>query len=172
MYKYTCVSLYMSLTSSMYIDLLVNISTSSGSVNLNSHPSPVQLIHDWQLRSVRSSSRNCHSWMGPLPVWCSRENTIEDLLHRFTTNMNSYQTYKAPSNIAHQCNQQGSLLVSQLSLDLSCCLYILWSSCVAVGKWRHLQTCSPLLQDLYPGLEQSTIECSQHQSHHCGVSPL
>ncbi len=42
--------------------------TSSGSVSLNSQPSPVQLMMLWQLVSVSSSSRNCHSWMGPLPV--------------------------------------------------------------------------------------------------------
>lgn len=41
--------------------------TSSGSESLNSQPSPVQLMKDWQDLSVSSSRRNCHSWMGPLP---------------------------------------------------------------------------------------------------------
>ena len=42
--------------------------TSSGSVSLNSHSSPVQEIKLWQVLSVSSSKRNCHSWMGPEPV--------------------------------------------------------------------------------------------------------
>lgn len=41
--------------------------TSSGSESLNSQPSPVQLIKDWQDLSVSNSRRNCHSWIGPLP---------------------------------------------------------------------------------------------------------
>lgn len=41
--------------------------TSSGSVSLNSQPSPVHEMKPWQLLSVRSSSRNCHSWIGPEP---------------------------------------------------------------------------------------------------------
>lgn len=42
--------------------------TSSGSMSLNSHPSPVQLRMLWHALSVKSSSRNCHSCIGPLPV--------------------------------------------------------------------------------------------------------
>lgn len=41
--------------------------TSSGSESLNSQPSPVQLMKDWQDLSVSNSRRNCHSWIGPLP---------------------------------------------------------------------------------------------------------
>lgn len=41
--------------------------TSSGSESLNSHPSPVQLMNDWQDLSESNSRRNCHSWIGPLP---------------------------------------------------------------------------------------------------------
>lgn len=47
---------------------LSQVGTSSGSASLNSHPSPVQLMKDWHDLSESSSSRNCHSWMGPLPV--------------------------------------------------------------------------------------------------------
>uniref|UniRef100_A0A182Q8T5 Uncharacterized protein n=1 Tax=Anopheles farauti TaxID=69004 RepID=A0A182Q8T5_9DIPT len=35
--------------------------TSSGSVSLNSHSSPVQEMKLWQVLSVSNSSRNCHS---------------------------------------------------------------------------------------------------------------
>ena len=35
---------------------------------MNSQPSPVQAMMAWQFLSVRSSSRNCHSWMGPDPL--------------------------------------------------------------------------------------------------------
>ena len=34
---------------------------------MNSHPSPVQLMNDWQDLSESNSRRNCHSWIGPLP---------------------------------------------------------------------------------------------------------
>lgn len=37
-------------------------STSSGSVSLNSHPSPVHEMKPWHDLSVRSSSKNCHNW--------------------------------------------------------------------------------------------------------------
>ena len=41
--------------------------TSSGSVSLNSQPSPVQEMNCWQDLSVNNSSRNCQSWIGPEP---------------------------------------------------------------------------------------------------------
>lgn len=50
--------------------------TSSGSESLNSQPSPVQLMNDWHDLSVRSSSKNCHSWMGPLPTDMHLNNAI------------------------------------------------------------------------------------------------
>ena len=49
------------------IEKLRVLLTSSGSVSLNSQPSPVQEMNCWQDLSVRSSSRNCQSWMGPEP---------------------------------------------------------------------------------------------------------
>ena len=39
--------------------------TSSGSVILNSQPSPVQLIKLWLILSDKSSNKNCQSWIGP-----------------------------------------------------------------------------------------------------------
>ena len=42
--------------------------TSSGSVILNSQPSPVQEMKCWQVLSERSSRMNCQSWMGPVGV--------------------------------------------------------------------------------------------------------
>jgi hypothetical protein len=44
-----------------------SVFTSSGSESLNSQASPVQEMKEEQVLSVRSSSRNCHSWMGPEP---------------------------------------------------------------------------------------------------------
>lgn len=43
------------------------LATSSGSINLNSQPSPVQQMNDLQSSVVKSSNKNCHSWMGPEP---------------------------------------------------------------------------------------------------------
>lgn len=139
--------------------------TSSGSVSLNSHPFPVQLIHDWQLRSVRSSSRNCQSWMGPLPIetW---QNKWVCLPHSYTLSFTSF------SHSTHQCSQQELLLVLQLSPDQFCCLHIPWSSSVAEVTWRHFQTCSlPLLAGRH-GAEQPMIECPQRQTHPQEHSPL
>ena len=48
-------------------DSRIPIITSSGSVSLNSHPSPVHVMICWHVRSVNISSKNCHSWIGPLP---------------------------------------------------------------------------------------------------------
>ena len=39
--------------------------TSSGSVILNSQPSPVQLMKLWLILSDKSSNKNCQSWIGP-----------------------------------------------------------------------------------------------------------
>ena len=44
------------------------VATSSGSIILNSQPAPVQQMMDWQDLLHSSSSRNCHSWMGPEPL--------------------------------------------------------------------------------------------------------
>ena len=44
------------------------MATSSGSIILNSQPEPVQTMMFWQDLLQRSSSRNCHSWMGPDPL--------------------------------------------------------------------------------------------------------
>lgn len=57
--------------------LLMALHTSSGSDSLNSQPSPVQLMKDWQDLSVSSSSRNCQSWMGPLPVRAGKMKSIK-----------------------------------------------------------------------------------------------
>lgn len=50
--------------------------TSSGSESLNSQPSPVQLMKDWQDLSVSNSRRNCHSWIGPLPGSTRHEKSL------------------------------------------------------------------------------------------------
>lgn len=50
--------------------------TSSGSESLNSQPSPVQLMKDWQDLSVSNSRRNCHSWIGPLPGSTRHEESL------------------------------------------------------------------------------------------------
>lgn len=42
--------------------------TSSGSVSLNSPLAPSHAIHDTLELSDRSSRRNCHSWICPLPA--------------------------------------------------------------------------------------------------------
>ena len=55
--------------------------TSSGSESLNSQPSPVQLIKDWQDLSVSNSRRNCHSWIGPLPGDTSHRESLHQTLH-------------------------------------------------------------------------------------------
>jgi hypothetical protein len=55
------------LAKNCLLDSLLVQLTSSGSESLNSQASPVQEMKEEQVLSVRSSSRNCHSWMGPEP---------------------------------------------------------------------------------------------------------
>ena len=59
--------------------------TSSGSESLNSQPSPVQLMKDWQDLSVSNSRRNCHSWIGPLPGDTSHSESLSQMCHTLSS---------------------------------------------------------------------------------------
>ena len=74
--------------------------TSSGSVSLNSHSSPVQLMHPWHDRSVRSSSRNCHSCMGPLPVGTNM--VLDNLFHKVHLGQNYLLKQRLGSLVCHR----------------------------------------------------------------------
>ena len=58
--------------------IMVEFLTSSGSVILNSQPSPVQEMKCWQVLSERSSRMNCQSCIGPVGVMLGPGVTLTD----------------------------------------------------------------------------------------------
>ena len=67
-YEYVCVSVCSFACVPVFVCWCISKQiTSSGSVSLNSQPSPVQEMNCWQDLSVNNSSRNCQSWIGPEP---------------------------------------------------------------------------------------------------------
>ena len=83
-----------------------SILTSSGSESLNSQPSPVQLMKDWQDLSVSNSRRNCHSWIGPLPG----DTSHGESLHKMRHTLSSESHYRA---LPSQPTSQGTKRATQ-----------------------------------------------------------
>lgn len=127
--------------------------TSSGSVSLNSHPSPVQRMHERLCWSVRSSSKNCHSWMGPLPIRISAGNTVSEELREKSDGSSSAVIYLCSWSLAPQ----------------SCPHGISGSFREVVGRGRTCLTCR-LVADPCPGVRWSMTGCWQDQGW--GISLL
>lgn len=96
--------------------------TSSGSESLNSQPSPVQLMKDWQDLSVSSSRRNCHSWMGPVPAIRTR---------------NTRCSKSIPRNSSFYTLTKSTTLMSEFLATSGCVLHVETIPCIRhpSGHW-------------------------------------